>query len=476
MELLFESRFELHNLEGKVRAIQAKPTIHPDPVLKGDKPWDKTGVSMFGTVLYDQGRYRMWHTAWPQDWDGKDVARVGYAESDDGFTWRKPILNMTEANGSAANSLINLGLGSPTVFIDPHSPPSHRYRATGYASPTQMGAPPNIKSAGYFTAHSADGLHWTTDADHPTWIGSDVITSIYHPGRDCGVTTLKYAPFFGGFKRRSIYTASFQNNTYSPCVRAMVPDDYDDIIARQSGHVSADYYGMGMMPAGRQGIVGFLQHFRHYMPRTQGYKTGVFGATDITLCYQEQPSALWQHPMGRPDFISHESIPNTFGGFYTGSCPVTIGDRQYMYVSQAHESHAWFIDDMWKVLPDRRQQLFESGLCSVGIVSWETNRLFGLRSDPQGQIALRLPVNENQRYELFLNYTTVRGGSIRTWIYQDDQLTTENALPLTDSGFESKVTFKSGSTIQTKPGQTYIHIVLELETATLWAWDLRPAT
>ena len=88
-ELLFESRLNIaapggaSAMEGKLRFVQGKPKLHDGSVLVGDTDTDGAGASIYGTVLRDGGHYRMWYQAWPRDWDGQDVALVGYAESDD---------------------------------------------------------------------------------------------------------------------------------------------------------------------------------------------------------------------------------------------------------------------------------------------------------------------------------------------------------------------------------------------------------
>lgn len=62
---------------------------------------------------------------------------------------------------------------------------------------------------------------------------------------------------FQGFTRRSIWTAEFADGEWTDQRMALIPDDYDNIRAMSQGYASADYYGMGLMPAGA-GMVGFL--------------------------------------------------------------------------------------------------------------------------------------------------------------------------------------------------------------------------
>ena len=315
MELFFESRLEIKDVTGKLYFFQHAPEVYPEPVLEGSSTVDRAGVSCFGSVLYDGGRYRMWHQAWPEDWDGRNSALVGYAESDDGITWRKPVLNMVDYHGRD-NNLCNLGLCSPAVFIDPDAPPSHRYRATGCCGPSYLGAPAAITGHGYHTAHSSDGLHWEIDRPAPTWHSADVITSVYHPGRRQGLVAMKFSPRARGFSRRAIWTATLQDGVWSRPRSALIPDDFDDVAALARGYASGDYYGMGMLPAGR-GTVGFVWQFRHTLPRTAGSETGVFGPVDLSLVYQAEEDDCWVHMPGRPDFVAHSALPWTQGGIYS---------------------------------------------------------------------------------------------------------------------------------------------------------------
>ena len=74
MELLFESRPEVRGTTEKVRFIQRKPQVHPQPVLtrSPESAVDGAGVSIYGTVLNEGGSFRMWYQGWPKDWNGNN--------------------------------------------------------------------------------------------------------------------------------------------------------------------------------------------------------------------------------------------------------------------------------------------------------------------------------------------------------------------------------------------------------------------
>lgn len=89
------------------------------------------GGMFYGSVLYDEGKFKLWHRGNP----------YGYAEASDGIHFCQVThlvgLDVDPGNGA-------------TIYIDPHeSDPTHRYKAC-YTHRT-------IKAA---LAYSADGIHW----------------------------------------------------------------------------------------------------------------------------------------------------------------------------------------------------------------------------------------------------------------------------------------------------------------------------
>ena len=475
MELLFESRLDVRNVAGKVYFVQKPPELHPEPVLNPDTFVDGTGASIYGSVLQDGGRYRMWYQAWPKNWSGSDSAWVGYAESDDGLTWQKPSLKLVDHDG-LDNNLSDLGFHSPSVFIDPDATSDKRYRATGCSSEPQYGGNPAATVRGYYTAHSSDGLHWELDSTEPTWRGSDVITSIYHPGRGGAQVALKFAPRANGFRRRSVWTAALDGDQWTEPVASLIPDEFDDVCAAARGYASGDYYGMGMLPAGKA-TVGFLWHFRHDLPRTKGNDAGVFGAVDVGLAYQSGAGDCWRHLSGRPDFIPHGTTPWSRGGIYTAANVVDAGDEHRLYLSGTPHSHGWYLDAEWKRLDDRMQQLVDEGLARIGFARWPKWRLFGFRADPTGSLDIDLgPIDKPSR--LALNYETESGGSVRTELLDNGKPIadrgTDDSVALTGEGIASTVAWRDGDIIQPSAGKT-VTAKLHLETATVYAFEIVPA-
>ena len=475
MELLFESRAEITKRTGKVYFFQRKPTIHPESILGPDSFVDGAGLMCYGTVLRDNGIYRMWYNAWPRDWNGSNSNLVGYAESDDGLTWRKPKLGLVDYAGKGTdNNLVDVSGHSFTVFIDPDAPADCRYRATMCTgSEQQQGSREGLGGYGYYAAHSADGLKWEYDQPAPQWKSCDVINSIYHPGQRRGIVALKVTPYVNGISRRSIWNAELRDGRWSEAHSALLPDEYDDIAAAARSFASGDYYGMGMMPAG-SGTVGFLWQFRHSLPRTHLSNSGVFGVIDVTLAYQAGRKDRWVHVPGRPDFISNSDPSFGHGVIYTASCPVTVGDEQWLYFSAYARTHGWFLDNKWQKDDSLVQTMIDEGIARIGVARWPKWRVFGFRSDPKGSLTLRLDgIREPCR--LLLNYECEQGGSVRVSLGHVPGRTAEDSIPLKGSSFDAAATWSDGDILAPRPEGQSVEATLHMDRASVYAYQILPA-
>lgn len=468
MELLFESRTSIKATSGKIYAEQVRPTVDPEPLVSPSNTVDGGGTSIYGSVLHDGGRFRMWYQAWPADWNGKDVSLVGYAESDDGVEWRKPDLGLYSYGGSTKNNLTDLGFHSPSVFIDPTATSAARFRATGFARPGGLGCSQRVAVAGYYTAHSSDGLHWELDSDRPQWNSADVITSVYHPLQARGIVALKRNVRASGIPRRSVWGASFRDGSYGADRSVLIPDDFDDVAAATRGYASGDYYGMGMMPAG-SGTVGFLWQFRHTLPRTAGRDSGVFGDVDVSLVFQEREGDSWRHAAGRRDFISHGVTDWAANCIYTASNALTVGDEQWLYFCGEPYSHAWYLDSTWTLQEARRLELLDGGFYFIGRARWPRNRLFGFRSDPEGALDLELPA-ETAGKRFYLNFRTEGNGSVRVEAPNVAGYELEGATPISGDELRLQVPIGRNGRLPSS-GEAPVRVRIHLDRAHVYGYE-----
>ena len=174
----------------------SKPAVRPEPVLApnpfGIGAPDDSAAHFYGTVLHDEGRFRMWYYAchWGRnpDWPPRMMQQIArspgwfrgecplyagpicYAESDDGITWTKPALGQVLFKGSRANNALAIPhvlIGAANVIKEPDDPdPARRYKMVYQFFPDQ--SDPIIEEYGsrptIALAVSPDGLRWNVTA------------------------------------------------------------------------------------------------------------------------------------------------------------------------------------------------------------------------------------------------------------------------------------------------------------------------
>lgn len=154
---------EIYHLDLRVNTAKKEQM---NPVLPGDpQGWDSQAIC-YGTVLHDEGIFKMWYTARDRD---TSFAGVCYAESEDGVHWEKPNLGICEYRGSKENNICITGTlpqwlhpieggnvtPNPSVYKDLKEPdPEQRYKMALNAQ--------NVNTVKIFVLmmHSPDGIHW----------------------------------------------------------------------------------------------------------------------------------------------------------------------------------------------------------------------------------------------------------------------------------------------------------------------------
>ena len=164
----------------------SKPDVRKEPILlpRIDDPLapDCVGAFYYGTVLHDEGKFRMWYYAKSDVIEygkpGHDAqSHVAYAESDDGILWTRPNLGQVEFRGSRDNNIIALPgamqYGACVIKEEDDPDPQRRYKMV--FNPRFSAEKPltidfdrltkrERSAAGgrrFRTATSPDGIHWT---------------------------------------------------------------------------------------------------------------------------------------------------------------------------------------------------------------------------------------------------------------------------------------------------------------------------
>ncbi|MBF0564273.1 MAG: hypothetical protein HQK89_03425 [Nitrospirae bacterium] len=143
--------------------VAARPEISSTPMLSDD-PLGFIGA--YSTLVFEGGRYRLWYVTYDFNEEGQEPDKLCYAESTDCRNWQRPVLGFVGYRGSKNNNILygigpkekggGLGAHGGTVFIDPSSAPSERYKFV-HLGPSERGS---TLFNWLYGAVSPDGLHW----------------------------------------------------------------------------------------------------------------------------------------------------------------------------------------------------------------------------------------------------------------------------------------------------------------------------
>lgn len=156
---LVEDRFGLE------RVIQQPEKHLHNPILVRDKAWEGD-VAYRPCVLEEEGRFRMWYQCFSfTNYYGADGPPyyLAYAESDDGYHWHKPQLNICP--GFEGTNVVYTGTHYPRlqgvqVWRDDEDTASRRYKMICVErAPNALGE----LASGVHLCVSPDGLSWTLD-------------------------------------------------------------------------------------------------------------------------------------------------------------------------------------------------------------------------------------------------------------------------------------------------------------------------
>lgn len=201
--LFIDDRWIAHSYA--VHRLVEPPGKHAlNPLIVADRPWER-GINCYGTVLLDDGRFRMWYQVInrTERIDRRFVTAVGYAESDDGLAWTKPLVGVTHPVYGPTNLVVVAGgrseLCSPTVVRDDaERSPARRYKMMFYDAMAaedlaRHGAPfpPSVavpgwapvEGEGMFIATSPDGIDWTRSPQPAFGGASDTAAMTIGPKR-----------------------------------------------------------------------------------------------------------------------------------------------------------------------------------------------------------------------------------------------------------------------------------------------------
>ena len=304
---LFLDAMVVEQSSGLARVFHAAEKHPGNPLIKGDKPWEGWGPYQYGTVLWDDGRLKMWYNC-----IGKDSGYSCYAESKDGIEWTKPNLGVWDFKGSKDNNIVGT-MGLPGVIRLPD-----KWAMYSWGGPN-----------GPQVHFSKDGLRWE-EAKTKLFQTSDVVNFFYDPYQKRYVSTYKTA----NRRHRAVGIATSRDGMeWSKPVEGPVvgADDLDPD--------ASQFYGMPVFPY--QGMyigLPWVYHARWMKYGLYDSPNKMYEAQKGSPCTVDAQLAWswnliqWNRTPERKPFIALGAKPAwDWGMIYTARSPVLVNDKLYFY-------------------------------------------------------------------------------------------------------------------------------------------------
>lgn len=147
IKFLFFDLQEVECARGFTRRLN-RPTKHgQNPIFLPDAPWESRNMTLYGSaIVLDDGMFKLWYTTTHVD----GGSYLAYAESDDGISWRRPLLDIYPYEGQKTNLVFAKPHGASVIFDEDEPREAWKYKML-------TGAPP---SGCIYAYYSHDGIHW----------------------------------------------------------------------------------------------------------------------------------------------------------------------------------------------------------------------------------------------------------------------------------------------------------------------------
>jgi hypothetical protein len=317
---------------GNLRRVVNPPTPHPEnPVFRGDRAWEKFGVSQMGTVLFDEKEnlYKFWYLPLmgcgptrPLTIDGLTFTQsrtfVAYATSKDGVHWDKPSLGQVEFEGSKENNLLKIGKLNPegiSVLYEPDKGYKAFYWEHGnlHTHPDGRVLWSEGEGDGMWVSFSPDGIHWTNYENNP--VGPYPSDTGHYVVRDPSTGNyMAYGRF--GFMRNMALMTSEDFYRWTRPELIFEPDDLEE-----AGPAPAtQFYGMS---------VDIYEGL--YLGGLWIYREGTDGKIDTQLAVSRD-GVHWNRVADRQVFLPLEPEGSWGSGMIRSTARyITRGDKIYIY-------------------------------------------------------------------------------------------------------------------------------------------------
>ena len=384
--ILFIDDAQIRSMTGLQRCTHAGARHDGNPVLRCDRPWE-SGQAMLGTVLVEDGVYRMWYgSGVGGQGDAKPAMWAMYAESDDGIEWRLPALGQyADPEGSMNNN----------VFLDPRSRPHQNASVmpTPHLGPGRRYTLLSFSGHGHYVRFSDDGFVWTDWSPEPVIPRfGDVGFYMYDEADGLFRAMVKcYLQVRGRGRRIQNWTVSEDAHDWTLPLPAVIPDERDDKWTGGDPDKASEIYGIPIFRYGSL-LIGFMDILRSTDAMgTFGLNTQ--GVMDVQLICSRDGRA-WERVGDRGRVLEMGKRGEWDGGFIRSAKTfVEDGDELRLYYFAMDHPHGAQKKGDWKR--------------AIGLARWSRDRLVGLRAGDDGGALVTVPLSAGR--DLHINADALGG-------------------------------------------------------------------
>jgi hypothetical protein len=411
------------------------------PVIAKDRPWEHSLYFTYSNfcVLYDpqDGLCKCWY----EDLEGplptpnvhwNRFSRQLYAESKDGFEWRKPELDVYRLDGHKTNIVLGDSaygqVHSAGMVIDKHpATPDQRFR-TIYSHMWES------TSHRIEAAHSPDGIHWKMYSAFPRFGRSgprleDVLVPMYDDEAQEFILHTRHflqkrasmnpmnprTPFnrlsfnpphephstFSFNQRRIWQSRSHDFIHWTEPIPVAAADDEED-------NLDESFYGMPSFKVGNLylGTAGVL----HFVDNTM----------DVQLM-MSRDGLHWKRTNKRQSFLEPRGE-----GYWDAymvslpSAPVEFGDELLFFHGGTNYHHDWWLVPTFGEMLDHPEARNPQGVrFGMGVASLRKDGFAGLQANAlrEGLVVTRPLTSEGT--QLYINARCARGGYVRVEVIDE---------------------------------------------------------
>lgn len=396
-----------------VRRVKPPLKHAENPILRAEYPWEERYMTLYGTVMRDKdtGKFRMWYNAFGPDY--RKQSYLAYAESDDGYQWRKPMMGILSFGEHAKTNLLlgaDANVHGPAVILNPVAPPQDRYLAI-YDSYTHFrpGSPESqLQSRAVYAASSPDGIHFSPASGKMIVLGKSDVghSAVWNPDREKIQLYMRGVNEYqeeGGLTQRVRYVRyaeSSDGRSWSEPIELMRADDVDGAPDNQIHQLTVTRYG--------NVYVGLLTMFRIERLELGGEHLGEridrleHGVTDTQLAFSRD-GINWNRVADRSTFLPRGSHGEWDGGWIVTSSELVV------YDDEVRIYYAGF--------PER----YSVGQTAIGVATLPLDRFVALKPRRLNEEAVvELKPYRYVGGEILLNADASKGGQIQAEVLDFD--------------------------------------------------------